>query len=100
MYGVKAASRRYFSNSPEKLSLAESAILAGTLKAPSKLSFIVNKDLNIKRAKLIISLLFKENIISESEKNLANKDLDALLLERKKSEQANNAGVSRKISKS
>ena len=87
LYGVKAASRRYFSNSPEKLNLAESAILAGTLKAPSKLSFLVNKDLNIKRAKLIISLLFKENIISESEKNLANKDLDSLLLERKNSEQ-------------
>ncbi len=61
--------------------------MAGTLKAPSKLSFLVNKDLNIKRAKLIISLLFKENIISELEKNLANKDLDSLLLERKNSEQ-------------
>ncbi len=87
LYGVKAASRRYFSNSPKKLSLAESAILAGTLKAPSKLSFFVNKDLNIRRAKLIINLLFKENIISESEKNLANKDLDTLLLGRKNSEQ-------------
>ena len=83
LYGVKAASRRYFSNSPKKLNLAESAILAGTLKAPSKLSFLVNKDLNIKRAKLIISLLFKENIISETEKNLAYKDLDSLFLKRK-----------------
>ena len=87
LYGVKAASRRYFSAAPENLNLAESAILAGSLKAPSKLSFLVNKDLNIKRAKLIISLLFKENIISESEKNLANKDLDLLLSQRKKSEQ-------------
>ena len=88
LYGVKSASRRYFSSSPEKLNLAEAAILAGTLKAPSKLSYLVNKDLNIKRAQLIISLLFKENIISESEKNLANNDLDLLLLERKNSEQA------------
>ena len=87
LYGVKAASRRYFSNSPENLNLAESAILAGTLKAPSKLSFLANKDLSIKRAKLIIGLLFKENIISESEKNLANKELDSLLLERKNSKQ-------------
>ena len=83
LYGVKAASRRYFSKPPEKLNLAESAILAGTLKAPSKLSFLVNKDLNIKRAKLIISLLYKENIISETEKNLAYKDLDSLFLKRK-----------------
>ena len=87
LYGVKAASRRYFSNSPKNLSLAESAILAGTLKAPSRLSFIANKDLNIKRAKLIISLLFKENIISESEKNVANKELDRLLFKRKNFEQ-------------
>ena len=83
LYGVKAASRRYFSKSPEKLNLAEAAILAGTLKAPSKLSFLVNKDLSIKRAKLIISLLFKENIISEKDKNLANKNLDSLLFLRK-----------------
>ena len=87
LYGVKAASRRYFSNSPENLNLAEAAILAGTLKAPSRLSFLVNKELNIKRAKLIINLLFKENIISETEKNLANKDLDSLLLKRKNFEQ-------------
>ena len=80
LYGIKAASRRYFSNSPEKLNLAESAILAGTLKAPSKLSFLVNKNLSIERAKLIINLLFKENIISEKEKNLANKNLGSLLV--------------------
>ena len=87
LYGVKAASRRYFASSPEKLNLAESAILAGSLKAPSRLSFLINKDLNIKRAKLIINLLYKENIISESENILANKNLNSLLLVRKDSEQ-------------
>ena len=86
LYGAKAASRRYFSKSPKNLSLAEAAILAGTLKAPSKLSFLVNKDLNIKRAKLIISLLFKDSIISESEKNLANKDLNSILFKKNNSE--------------
>ena len=87
LYGIKAASRRYFSNSPEKLNLAESAILVGTLKAPSKLSFLVNKELSIKRAKLIISLLFQENLISKAEKNLANKNLDSFLVSRKTSNQ-------------
>ena len=87
LYGVKAASRRYFSNVTENLNLAESAILAGTLKAPSKLSFLANKDLNIKRAKLIISLLFKENIISKAEKDLADKDLSTYLIKRKNSDQ-------------
>ena len=83
LYGVKAASRRYFSSSPKKLTLAESAILAGTLKAPSKLSFLTNKDLSIKRATLIINLLFKENVISESEKILANKNLASFSAQRK-----------------
>ncbi len=86
LYGVKAASRRYFSKLPENLNLVESAILAGTLKAPSKLSFLVNKDLNIKRAKLIINLLHIEKIISRVEKSLAYKDLDLISI-KKNSEQ-------------
>ncbi|MAK09280.1 MAG: hypothetical protein CML36_02195 [Rhodobacteraceae bacterium] len=79
LYGVKSASRRYFSKSPDKLTLAESVILAGSLKAPSKLSFFVNKNASIKRAKLITNLLFKENVISEKEKIKADKDLIFLL---------------------
>ena len=86
LYGVKSASRRYFSKLPENLNIAESAVLAGTLKAPSKLSFLVNKDLNIKRAKLIINLLHREKIISTVEKSLAYKDLDLISI-KKNSEQ-------------
>ena len=37
-YGIKAASKRYFSKKPpEDLSIAEASILAGSLKAPSRL---------------------------------------------------------------
>ena len=75
LYGVKSASRRYFSKPPEKLTLAESVILAGSLKAPSKISFFVNRDASINRAKLIISSLFKENVISLEEKKEADKEL-------------------------
>ena len=38
LYGVKAAARRYFSKKPVSLTIAESAVLAGILKSPSKLS--------------------------------------------------------------
>lgn len=37
-YGVDAASRRYFSKSARDVNLAEAALLAGLLKAPSRLS--------------------------------------------------------------
>ncbi len=37
-YGVDAAARRYFDKSARDLSLAEAAMLAGLLKAPSRLS--------------------------------------------------------------
>ena len=37
-YGVEAASRRYFGKSARDVTLSEAALLAGLLKAPSKLS--------------------------------------------------------------
>tara|TARA_E500000178_G_C17033947_1_gene762193 strand:- start:2843 stop:4537 length:1695 start_codon:yes stop_codon:yes gene_type:complete len=89
LYGVKSASRRYFTKSPNDLSLAESAILAGTLKAPSKLSLLTNRDSSIKRAKLIISLLFSKGIIQEDDVKSANKELDYYLQNTSKSKAIN-----------
>ncbi|MBA4173845.1 MAG: penicillin-binding protein, partial [Hyphomicrobium sp.] len=37
-YGIEAASQRYFEKSARELTLAESAVIAGLLKAPSKYS--------------------------------------------------------------
>ena len=67
LYGVKAASRRYFSKTPDSLNIAESAILAGLLKSPSRLSPLVNKTGSISRANLIVTLLFKEGLINQIE---------------------------------
>ena len=38
VYGLRAAAKHYFRKEPEKLSLAEAAMLAGVIKAPSKLA--------------------------------------------------------------
>ena len=38
LYGIKAASERYFNKHPKDLTLSESALLAGLLKAPSRYS--------------------------------------------------------------
>jgi len=75
LYGVKAASRRYFSKTPNNLTIAESAILAGLLKSPSRLSPLVNKTESINRASLIVTLLFKEGLINQTKMEKAQIEL-------------------------
>src|SRR5205814_8674436 len=38
VYGLRAASRHYFDREPERLTLAQSAMLAGMVQAPSRLA--------------------------------------------------------------
>ena len=52
---------------PEDLSIAEASILAGSLKAPSRISLITNKDASISRAKLVLNLL-ENKLISLNKK--------------------------------
>ncbi len=77
-YGIKAASKRYFSKHPKELSIAETAVLVGSLKAPSKLSLIANKQASISRARLVINLLEKNKFISPNQKNKASLELNKI----------------------
>ena len=44
-YGIKSDNKKdFFSKEPEDLSIAEASILAGSLKAPSRLSIINNEE--------------------------------------------------------
>ena len=68
-YGVENASRHYFNKSASNLTLAESALLAGTINAPSVYD-IENKTNNAKtRRDLILKLMLKQNKISNTEYN-------------------------------
>ena len=66
-YGVDAASRRYFSKSARDVNLAEAALLAGLLKAPSKLSPARNPKLAEKRAQVVLGTMRRSDFISDSE---------------------------------
>ena len=77
-YGIKAAAKRYFSKPPKDLSIAESAVLVGSLKAPSKISLIANKEASIARATLVLTLLEKNKFISSNEKNNAQLELNKI----------------------
>ncbi|MGI9351556.1 MAG: transglycosylase domain-containing protein [Rhizobiaceae bacterium] len=66
-YGVDAASRRYFSKSARDVNLAEAALLAGLLKAPSKLSPARNPELAEARAQVVLASMRRANFITDGE---------------------------------
>jgi hypothetical protein len=56
-YGVEAASRRYFDKSARDVTLPEAALLAGLLKAPSRLSPARNPHLAEERSQLVLAAM-------------------------------------------
>jgi len=66
-YGVEAASRRYFGKSARDVSLSEAALLAGLLKAPSRLSPARDPQAAESRAQLVLSAMRDQNMIGDSE---------------------------------
>ncbi len=66
-YGVDAAARRYFGKSARDVNLAEATILAGVLKAPSRLSPARNPKLAKARAALVMAAMRREGYITDRE---------------------------------
>lgn len=66
-YGVEAASRRYFNKPASKVTLSEAALLAGLLKAPSRLSPARDPDAAEQRAQLVLAAMRDEGMIGERE---------------------------------
>lgn len=67
IYGIDSACKNYFDKSPAEVTVAESAILAGIVKNPSKYSPINNKDKALERMKLVCGLMKAQNYIGEDE---------------------------------
>ena len=66
-HGFEAASQRYFSKSSTEVSIAEAAMLAGLLKAPSATAPTRNMDRAQNRANLIIGLMLDQGYITQAE---------------------------------
>jgi len=66
-YGVEAASLTYFGKHAEELDLAESALLAGLITAPSRLSPYIDEQACRERQKLVLERMRKNVMITESE---------------------------------
>ncbi len=63
--GVGAAARYYFGKDVRKISLAESALLAGMIRAPNRLTPIRNERRARLRRNLVLSLMAKQGRISQ-----------------------------------
>jgi len=66
-YGVDAASRRYFSKSARDVNLAEAALLAGLLKAPSRLSPANDKAAAEERAQIVLGAMRRADFVTDNE---------------------------------
>ncbi len=64
-YGVEAASQRYFGKSARSVTLAESALLAGLVKSPSRLAPTRNRDGAEKRAHIVLAAMADVGFINE-----------------------------------
>lgn len=65
-YGVDAASYRYFGKSARYLSVGESAVLAGLLKAPSRYAPTSNPEDSGKRGRLVIEQMVTAGFLSRA----------------------------------
>lgn len=66
-YGLRAASLHYFYRQPENLKPEQAAMLAGLLKAPSRLAPTRNFDLAEKRMRLVVSAMVDAGYLTEGE---------------------------------
>ncbi|RDS78635.1 penicillin-binding protein [Alteriqipengyuania lutimaris] len=62
-YGLRSASRNYFGKQPEELSLSESAMLAGLLKAPSALAPTQHWDKSVARMNVVLEAMVQAGYI-------------------------------------
>ena len=65
-YGIDAASRRFFDHPATQLSLEESAIIAGLVKAPSNYSPTADAKAAVGRARVVLNVMADAGVISPS----------------------------------
>ncbi|RYD99806.1 MAG: penicillin-binding protein, partial [Sphingomonadales bacterium] len=65
-YGIDAASRKFFGHSAETLSLAESAVIAGLVKAPSHYSPTADAEAAVGRASVVLKVMVETGKISQA----------------------------------
>lgn len=66
-YGINSASLNYYDKTADKLSISESAVLAGLIKSPRNYSPIYNLDNCIKRRNTVLQQMYNDSHITSEE---------------------------------
>ncbi|WP_445784392.1 transglycosylase domain-containing protein [Sphingorhabdus sp.] len=66
-YGIDAASRKFFDHGAEDISLAEAAIIAGLVKAPSRFAPTANAQAAVDRAEVVVAVMQDAGMITATE---------------------------------
>lgn len=69
VYGLRAAARHYFNRAPDRLTIPQAAMLAGLLKAPSRLAPTANLKGASARAALVTQAMVDAGYISQAQRN-------------------------------
>jgi penicillin-binding protein 2A len=73
-WGIQRAAKTYFGKEASELTLSESAMLAGLIKAPSILSPFKNMEKSIERRDLVLALMENEGYISQTDVEKAKQE--------------------------
>ncbi|HYI42149.1 MAG TPA: penicillin-binding transpeptidase domain-containing protein, partial [Sphingomicrobium sp.] len=66
VYGLRAAAKHYFNRAPERLTLAQAAMLAGVVQAPSRLAPTHNLKLAQARSRLVLAAMADTGVITSA----------------------------------
>lgn len=78
LYGAEAAARGYFGKPASDLTIAEAAMLAGIIKAPSAANPTVNLERAIERRSIVLKLMREHGFIDQAEHDAAAAETVAL----------------------
>jgi penicillin-binding protein 1A len=70
-YGIEAASQRYFNKPAAQLTLGEAALLAATMKGPSRYNPAANGDRAAKRATMVLNAMVETGAITAAQRDQA-----------------------------
>src|SRR5215469_14296933 len=68
-YGIEAASQRYFNKPAAQLTLGEAALLAGSMKGPTRYNPAANSDRAAKRATVVINAMVSMGAVTPAQRD-------------------------------
>jgi len=71
VYGIEAASEKFFGKHASELGLTEAAIIAGSVKAPARYNPLSDSDAGLNRAQLVLRAMREAGFIDESTRAMA-----------------------------